>query len=253
MPGSLQKRNRVMKIETLYEDDNLIVVNKPAGLLVVPDRFNSEIPSLNRLMEAKLKQHVWVVHRLDRDTSGVICFAKNEETHKHLSMLFMEHEVKKFYAGLVTGIVVPEEGRIENMIAEHPGIPGKMIVARKGKLSVTDYRVVEQWPLYALMQFQIHTGRTHQIRVHMSYIGNPIACDELYGDGKPFFVSSIKRKYNQSEKEAQERPLLNRLALHSYKLEFELADGKLLSVEAPLPKDIAATVNQLNKWCKQTP
>ena len=242
-----------MKIEILYEDDDLVIVNKQGGMLVIPDRFNAEMPSLNKLLEAKLKQHVWIVHRLDKDTSGVICFAKNEETHKHLSMLFMEHQVRKYYAGLVTGIVDPTEGRIENMIAEHPGIPGKMIVAKKGKLAVTDYRVVEQWPLYALMQFQIHTGRTHQIRVHMSYIGHPLVCDELYGDGKPFFVSMIKRRYNQSEKEEQERPLLSRLALHAYKLEFEKADGTLVSVEAPLPKDIAATVNQLNKWTKQTP
>ena len=241
-----------MKLEILYEDNDLIVVNKPAGLLVIPDRFDSEIPSLNKVLEAKLKQHVWVVHRLDRDTSGVICFAKNEATHKHLSNLFMEHDVRKYYAGLVTGIVVPAEGRIENMIAEHPGIPGKMIVARKGKHAGTDYKVAEQWPLYALVQYQIHTGRTHQIRVHSSYIGNPIVCDELYGDGRPFFVSSIKRKYNHSEKEEQERPLLSRLALHAYKLEFERADGQLVSVEAPLPKDIAATVNQLNKWTKQS-
>lgn len=239
-----------MKIDTLYEDDDLIIVNKPAGLLVIPDRFNSELPCLNKVLEAKLKQHVWVVHRLDRDTSGVICFAKNEQTHKYLSTLFMEHDVHKYYAGLVTGIVIPPEGRIENMIAEHPGIPGKMIVAKKGKLAVTDYKVVEQWPLYALMQFQIHTGRTHQIRVHTAYIGNPIVCDELYGDGRPFFVSLIKRRYNQSDKEEQERPLLSRLALHAYKLEFERADGQLVSAEAPLPKDIAATVNQLNKWTK---
>ncbi len=241
-----------MKFDTLYEDNDLIIVNKPAGLLVIPDRFNTEIPSLNKVLETKLKQHVWVVHRLDRDTSGVIAFAKNEETHKHLSAQFMEHDVNKFYAGIVTGIVHPTESRIENMIAEHPAVPGKMIVAKKGKHAVTDYRVVEQWPLYALMQFQIHTGRTHQIRVHSAYIGNPIVCDEVYGDGKPFFVSLIKRKYNHSEKEEQERPLLSRLALHAYKLEFERADGQLVSVEAPLPKDMAATVNQLNKWTKQS-
>lgn len=240
-----------MKLDILYEDDDLIIVNKPAGLLVIPDRFNSELPSLNKLLETQLNQKVWVAHRLDRDTSGVICFAKNEQAHKYLSNLFMERDINKYYAGLVTGIVMPQEGRIENMLAEHPVIGGKMIVAKKGKTAVTDYKVAEQWPLYALMQFQIHTGRTHQIRVHMQSIGHPLVCDELYGDGKPFYVSQIKRRYKQSEKEEEERPLLSRLALHAYKLEFDKEDGQLISVEAPLPKDMAATVNQLNKWSKQ--
>jgi 23S rRNA pseudouridine955/2504/2580 synthase/23S rRNA pseudouridine1911/1915/1917 synthase len=237
-----------MKLDFLYEDDDLVVVNKPAGLLVIPDRFNSELHSLNKLLEAKLQMHTYVVHRLDRDTSGVICFAKNEVMHKYLSNLFMEHKVQKFYAGLVHGVVVPAEGRIENMIAEHPVIKGKMIVAKKGKIAVTDYKVSQQWPLYALVQVQIHTVRTHQIRVHMQSIGNPIVCDELYGDAKPFYVSQIKKRYNLSDKEEGEKPLLSRLALHAYRLAFEKPDGTLVQVDAPLPKDMAACVNQLNKW-----
>jgi len=239
-----------MQIETIYEDDDIIVVNKPAGLLVIPDRFNAELPSLNRLLEAKKGQRIWVVHRLDRDTSGVICFAKNEETHRYLSIAFQERDVNKFYAGLVTGIVIPAEGRIESPIAEHPALNGKMIVAKKGKMAVTDYKVVEQWPLYSLLQFQIHTGRTHQIRVHMQSIGHPIVCDELYGDGQPFLLSNIKRKYRMSEKDEQEKPLLSRLALHAYRIQFHKEDGKLISAEAPLPRDIAACVKQLNKWTK---
>ncbi len=239
-----------MQIETLYEDNDLIIVNKPAGLLVIPDRFNADLPSLNKLLEAKLKQQVRVVHRLDRETSGVICFAKNEASHKYLSLLFQEHEIGKFYAGLVIGRVEPEQGRIEAAITEHPVIKGKMAVAKKGKLSVTDYRVSEQWPLYALVQFQIHTGRTHQIRVHMQSIGHPIVCDELYGDGKPFYVSTIKRKYRLSDNEEAERPLLSRLALHAYRLEFTNADGKDIVAEADLPKDMLACVKQLNKWQK---
>lgn len=239
-----------MQIEILYQDDDMVIVNKPAGVLVIPDRFNSDIPSLNRMLENKLEQKIWVVHRLDRDTSGVICFAKNEEAHRYLSKLFEEHNVGKFYAGLVQGRVIPEEGRIEAPIAEHPHTKGKMVVARKGKASVTDYKVVEQWGLYSLVQFQIHTGRTHQIRVHMQSIGHPIVCDELYGDGKPFLLSTIKKKFKLSDKEETERPLLNRLALHSYRLVLTKADGTELVAEAPLPKDIAACVNQLNKWSK---
>jgi 23S rRNA pseudouridine955/2504/2580 synthase/23S rRNA pseudouridine1911/1915/1917 synthase len=239
-----------MKLETLYEDDDLIIVNKPSGLLVIPDRFDASLPCLKQLLEERLQHQMYVVHRLDRDTSGVICMAKNETAHKYLSKLFQEHEVGKFYAGLVIGRVVPESGSIETPIAEHPVIKGKMIAARKGKASLTDYRVVEQWPLYSLVQFQIHTGRTHQIRVHMQSIGHPIVCDELYGDGKPFMLSAIKRKYKLSDKEETERPLLNRLALHAYRLIFYKEDGTEVMAEAPLPKDIAACVNQLNKWAK---
>jgi len=240
-----------MKLETLYEDDDLIIVNKPAGLLVIPDRFDHELPSLNKLLEAKLHQKVWVTHRLDRDTSGVICFAKNEAAHKYLSGLFMERNVGKYYAGLVTGIVIPEEGTIETFIDEHPAVHGKMVVAKKGKLATTEYKVAEQWPLYALVQFRILTGRTHQIRVHMQSIGHPIVCDELYGDGKPFYVSLIKRKYNISKNEEEEKPLLSRLALHAYRIVFEKEDGQVIDIECPIPKDMAATVNQLNKWTAQ--
>ncbi len=237
-----------MNIEKLYEDDDLIIVNKPSGLLVVPDRFNHELPSLNKILETKAGQKIWVVHRLDRDTSGVICFAKNEQAHRYLSIMFQERDINKFYAGLVVGIVIPAEGRIESPIAEHPAVHGKMVVSKKGKIAVTDYKVVEQWPLYSLLQFQIHTGRTHQIRVHMQSIGHPIVCDELYGDGQPFLLSHIKRKYHMSGKDEVEKPLLSRLALHAYRLEFVKEDGKEIIAEAPLPKDMAACVKQLNKW-----
>jgi len=237
-----------MQIEILYEDNDLIVCNKPAGLLVIPDRFNMNLPSLGRTLEAKLGQKIWIVHRIDKDTSGVICFAKNEEAHRILSMQFQEHEVNKVYLGLVTGRMITPEGRIESAIMEHPAIGGKMIVTKKGKPSITDYKVMEQWALYTLVQFQIHTGRTHQIRVHMQSIGHPLMCDELYGDGKPFLLSSIKRKFKLSENEEAERPLLSRLALHASRLDLKKPDGTPLSVEAPLPKDMSATIKQLNKW-----
>ena len=239
-----------MQIETLFEDDDLLIVNKPAGLLVIPDRFEYGLPSLNKTLEAKTGQKIWVVHRLDRETSGVICFAKNEHYHRYLSILFQERDVHKYYAGLVTGIVVPPEGRIESPIAPHPAVPGKMVVNRKGKFAVTDYRVVEQWPLYSLLQFQIHTGRTHQIRVHMASIGHPIVCDELYGDGLPFLLSTLPSPLKLSATAEQERPLLSRLALHAYRLAFEKEDGTPVDVEAELPRDMSACVKQLNKWSK---
>ena len=238
-----------MQIDILYEDNDLVIVNKPAGMLVIPERFATETSApLNKLLEAKLGQQLWVVHRIDRPKSGALGFAKSEAMHKYLSGLFQERGVRKFYIGLLNGRVVPEEGRIEKAIVEHPAIKGKMITAKKGKASITDYKVLEQWSLYSLVQFQIHTGRTHQIRVHVQSMGNSIVCDELYGDGRPFYLSAIKKKFRLSDNEESERPLINRLALHAWKLEFEKEDGTKVSVEAPLPKDIAAAVKQLNKW-----
>lgn len=238
-----------MKPEILYEDEDFIIANKPAGVLVIPDRFDSAQPSLNKLLEAKYGHHIYVVHRLDRGTSGVICFARNEQAHKYISALFQAHNVEKYYTGLVTGRMLQQEGTIESAIAEHPVQKGKMVVTKKGKASRTDFKVLQQWPLYSLVQFRIHTGRTHQIRVHMQSIGHPIACDELYGDGKPFLLSAIKKKYNAPAFE-EEKPLMNRLALHASRLVFKTAAGNEIAVDAPLPKDIAACVNQLNKWAK---
>lgn len=239
-----------MKLTILFEDADIVVINKPAGIAVIPDRFNTEAPSINKMLEAQTGERVWVVHRLDRDTSGVLCFAKNEAAHKALSAQFQEHSAGKFYAGLVHGRVIPGEGRIENSIMEHPTIKGKMVVNRRGKASVTDYRVVEQWPLHSLVQFQIHTGRTHQIRVHMQSIGHPIVADPLYGDGAPFLLSGIKKKYRLSTKDEEEKPLLNRLALHAYRLVISDMSGAEISIEAPLPKDISACIAQLNKQMK---
>lgn len=239
-----------MKPDILYEDDDLVIVNKPAGLLVIPDRFDTEQPSLNKMMERYCGQHMYVVHRLDRGTSGVVCFAKNESAHKYMSGLFREHEVEKYYIGLVDGRVIAEHDTIETAIMEHPTKKGRMVVSAKGKESKTEYTILESWPLYTLLQFRIYTGRTHQIRVHSQSIGHPIVCDELYGDGKPFYVSTIKKKYNLGKFE-EERPLLSRLALHASKLIFKAPAGKELTIEAPLPKDISACVKQLNKWAKE--
>lgn len=237
-----------MKIETIYEDDDLIIVNKPAGLLVIPDRHDAALKSLNKILQDQLRQQVWVVHRLDRDTSGALCFAKNTDTHKYLSAAFQERSVSKYYTALVLGKTNPANGSIEKPILEHPVIKGKMVVNAKGKPSLTTYETLEQWALYSLLYLQLHTGRTHQIRVHLQSIGHPVVCDETYGDGKPFFLSNIKKKYRLSDKEESERPLLSRLALHASRLELEKEDGTRIVAEAPLPKDIAACVNQLNKW-----
>lgn len=233
----------------IFQNEDFVAVNKPAGLLTIPDREGKEV-SLKTVLKMAFGE-IFTVHRLDRDTSGLVVFALNEKTHKHLSQQFEARETTKIYQGLVLGKPVDAEGTINEPIAEHPTKRGMMTVWRKGKESITEYNVLETFRLFSWVQFRILTGRTHQIRVHMKHLGHPIACDALYGDGKPLLLSQIKTKFKLSQADEEERPLLNRLALHSAQLSFRDLSGKTVSLEAPLPKDLRATINQLAKGSKK--
>ncbi|MEO7922984.1 MAG: RluA family pseudouridine synthase [Chitinophagaceae bacterium] len=229
----------------IFETDDLVAINKPAGLLSIPDREGKEI-SLKVLLKEKYGE-IYTVHRLDKDTSGLIVFAKNENTHKFLSRQFEERQTIKIYQGLVTGSLPDKTGSINSPIAEHPAHNGTMIIHRNGKESLTEYEVMADFGIYSLVQFRIHTGRTHQIRVHMKETGHSIVCDQLYGDGKPVLVSSLKSRFKLSKDEEEEKPILKRLALHSFQLEFSAPNGETIKLEAPLPKDMRATLQQLVK------
>jgi 23S rRNA pseudouridine955/2504/2580 synthase/23S rRNA pseudouridine1911/1915/1917 synthase len=231
----------------IVENENWVALNKPSGLLSIPDREGKEI-SLKQLLKDKYG-NIFTVHRLDKDTSGLIIFAKNEAAHKQLSLQFEGRLTKKIYLGLVIGSPMEKTGSIDAPMGEHPAKNGSMIVHRKGKDALTDYEVLEDFGVYAWLQFQIHTGRTHQIRVHAKEMGHPIVCDPLYGDGKPVLLSSLKhKKFKLSKNELEERPLLNRLALHAYQLNFTDSDNKTIKLEAALPKELKALLQQLNKW-----
>jgi 23S rRNA pseudouridine1911/1915/1917 synthase len=239
-----------MKIDELivYSDDDVVAVNKPSGLLTIPDR-EGKGDSLKEMLQKKFPE-IFTVHRLDRDTSGIVVFARNEKIHRHLSMQFENRETEKYYNGLVLGTPPQDSGTINEPISEHPTKKGCMTVYRKGKESITDYEVLDSFRLFSWMRFRIHTGRTHQIRVHMKHIGSPIACDPLYGDGKPVFISQIKNNYKLSQHDDEERPMLSRLALHASELKIHGREGKQYHFEAPLPKDMKAIVQQLKKWKK---
>ena len=232
----------------LFHNESFIAINKPSGLLTIPDREGKEI-SLKGLLQERFNQ-VFTVHRLDRDTSGIVVFALNETMHKHLSQQFEARETRKIYNGLVLGKPAEEEGIINEPIAEHPNRKGYMTVWRKGKESITEYKLLENFRYFSWMEFRILTGRTHQIRVHMKHLGHPIACDPMYGDGKPLFISQIKRDYKLSQAQDEERPILSRLALHAAQLNFTGIDGEDIMLEAPLPKDLRASINQLSKRVK---
>lgn len=237
-----------LKIDILFENDEFVAISKPSGLLSVPDREGKEV-SLKTLLNDRY-QNIWTVHRLDKDTSGVIVYAKGERTHKYLSGLFEGREVEKYYLGWVHGVPVQPTGTIEAAIMEHPVKRGMMVTNKKGKNAITDYEVQETFGMCSLLKFRIHTGRTHQIRVHMKQLGHPILCDPLYGDGKPLLLSSIKRKFNLSRDAESERPLLNRLALHAAELRFTDKNKVLHVLEGALPKDLKAVWQQLHKWKK---
>jgi 23S rRNA pseudouridine955/2504/2580 synthase/23S rRNA pseudouridine1911/1915/1917 synthase len=229
----------------IYENDDLVALNKPSGLLSIPDRKGDDI-SLKVMLKEKYG-NIFTVHRLDRDTSGLIIFAKNELSHRELSIQFEGRQTIKIYQGLVVGSPAEKKGTINAPIAEHPALNGTMIVHQKGKESITDYEVLEDFGIYSLVQFRIHTGRTHQIRVHMKNIGYPVVCDVVYGDGKPVLVSSLKSKFKLSRDVEEEQPILGRLALHSFQLSFSDMQSKTIELEAPLPKDMRATMQQLAK------
>lgn len=249
---AFQQRKISMRAEwqLLAETDNWVAINKPAGLLSVPDREGKEI-SLKKLLQLKYG-NIFAVHRLDRETSGVILFAKNELTHRELSLQFEQRTTIKIYSGLVIGKPEQVNQLIDSPIKEHPGIAGKMIIHRNGKPSQTEYTVLETLTPYSWVSFQLHTGRTHQIRIHMQSIGYPLVCDPLYGDGQPVLLSRFKPKFKLSKQEEAEKPLLNRLALHASLLKFQEKDGSTITIEAELPKDLHVSMLQLRKYARKT-
>lgn len=238
-----------MKYEIVLKTDAFLVINKPAGLLSIPDRLGVEISLKDLLKQAY--DAIFTVHRLDKDTSGLIVFARNEAEHKFLSKAFEARDVAKFYEGIVSGRPTEDAGTIDEPIMEHPGKKGTMVINRRGRAAVTDYKLLEDYGKFSHLQFQIHTGRTHQIRVHSQFLGHPILCDPIYGDGKPVFLSAFKKKFNLSKNELEERPLLARLALHAKRLVFTDSAGTTHDLEAQLPRDLRALLQQAEKNLKK--
>jgi 23S rRNA pseudouridine1911/1915/1917 synthase len=234
-----------LPIDIIFENDHFVAINKPAGLLSIPDREGNDI-SLKTMLKSKYG-NIFTIHRLDRDTSGIIVFAKDEATHRYLSTAFEERNVEKYYLGIVSGVIPEKQGTIDAPIAENQSRRGVMIIHKRGKEAVTDYEVQEEFGKFSLVQFRIHTGRTHQIRVHMQKLGHPIVCDELYGDGLPVLLSSFKYGYKLSKNEEEERPILSRLGLHAQRLKLKDADGAVHDLQAEMPKDMRALLQQLRK------
>ena len=241
-------------LDVLYEDENLIAVNKPAGLLVTPDRWNPSIPTIQDMLREYIRRQVGgghpnirVVHRLDKDTSGVTILAKNVKTQTYLSRQFEKGEVNKTYYAIVRGVMQKDEGVINFPLLESTKKPGVMTVNKKGKQSISLYKVLERFADSTFVEVNPLTGRTHQVRVHLMSSGYPLLFDPIYGEATPLYLSQFKKDYKA--KSEKEKPFLSRLTLHSFRLSLrEPAEEKTLVLEAPLPDDFARTLRYLRKF-----
>lgn len=232
--------------EILFEDNDVLVVNKPPYLPVIPLREPNQLPSLKEQLD-KVYDNIMIVHRLDKNTSGALVFAKNAESHRTLSMDFENRNVHKRYHAVVYGRPQSNEGEIHAPISKTMNYSGKYTVQAGGRDSLTEYKIIEEliYP-YFLVEFNLITGRTHQIRVHAEYAGFPLAVDPLYGHASEFYLSSVKKRFN-IKKHEEERPLLFRNSLHARYIDFKHpTSGKLVSIKAPHFKDFRAFLNQLN-------
>ena len=233
-------------LEVLHSDEAILVVSKPSGVPSVHDAMQPE-QDVQTLLSAQFGE-LWVVHRLDKETSGVLVLARSAEAHARLSEQFETREVEKVYHALVRG-----EPRWDERVIDAPLLPNgdrrhrTVVDAEDGKPSVTRVRVVRRFKGLSLVEARPETGRTHQIRVHLASIGSPIVCDPLYGDGKPLLLSQFKRAYRPTAGQ-DERPLLGRLGLHASSIEFaHPATGARVRFEAPYAKDFGASLNQMGK------
>lgn len=229
-PKEIELKAQDIPIEIIYEDDDIIVVNKPKGLVVHPANGNPDGTLVNAIM-AICKDSLsgiggeirpGIVHRLDKDTSGLLIVAKNDIAHINMSNQIKNREVKKTYIALVRGTVPEDEATINMPIGRSTKDRKKMAVTRNGKEAITHFKVLERYNTqkgtYTLLQIKIDTGRTHQIRVHMSEIGHPVIGDKVYSNGK-----------NEFGVEGQ--------CLHAKILEFKHPiTGKQMHLEAPLPQ-----------------
>ena len=243
----------------MFEDDHLLALDKPAGLLTSPDRYDPRRPNLMKLLHAAIAagkpwarerglNYLMNAHRLDFETSGVILLAKNKPALVALANLFGSEKPLKKYVALVQGL--PEKNEFEGnaKLAPHPLKIGLMRVDPKnGKKSKTRFAVLEKFSGYALLRCEPLTGRTHQIRVHLRHAGLPIVGDELYG-GKKFWLSRLKRDYRLTPGR-EERPLISRVALHAEELTLpHPVTGEILKITAPWPKDLKVAVRYLRQF-----
>ena len=246
------------KLDIFYEDKDLIVINKSAGITMHPGAGNYDQTLVNALINYSGKKlsnvsdelRPGIVHRIDKDTSGLVLIAKNNKSHEHLSNQFAKHTIKRVYQTLIWGKLRPQNGKIETLITRSSKNRQMMEVGiKRGKKSITNYKTIEVFennkvPTFSLVECILETGRTHQIRVHMSYKGNNILGDKKYK--KKF------KKFNKIDPNLEKEILkLDRQFLHAKSLGFvHPKTGKIFEFESKLPKDLEKLLKRLRNTCK---
>lgn len=225
-----------IKLEIVYEDDDMAVINKPQGMVVhpAPGSYNHTLVNallyyFDKISDGSDAIRPGIVHRIDKDTSGLLVVAKNNFAHENLAKQIGEHSAFRHYVALVEGIVKEDSGTIDKPIARDKLDRKKMAVCDEGKQAITHYKVIERFNNYTLVEFVLETGRTHQIRVHCKFIGHPIVGDKTYG--------FAKQKFN-----------LNGQLLHACKLELnQPTSHKRMSFVAPMPQYFTNIIKKLKK------
>ena len=246
-------------LEIIYEDEWLALVNKPANMVVHPAKGNWSGTLVNALQfhfsalsNANGTYRAGIVHRLDRDTSGVILIAKEENTHRELAAMFANRKVFKEYAAITAGELDRDSDYIEGRIIHHPTDRTKMWVTddksdEDAKDACTFYEVAERFRGYTFVRVQPRTGRTHQIRVHLASVGCPVLADKAYGGRDHLRLSDLNGKMPGADDEV----LINRQALHAFRLRFQHPRlGRWMEFEAPLPEDFLGTLEAIRRWRK---
>jgi tRNA pseudouridine32 synthase/23S rRNA pseudouridine746 synthase len=233
-------------IPILYLDASLLVINKPAGLPSLPDGYDTGAPHVRKLLEPHLGR-VWIVHRLDRGTSGVLLLARSAEIHQALNSQFEKRQVSKIYHALVHGCPKWDSKTVEARLRVDVGHKHRTVIDQsRGKPAVTHLRVLERFAAYALVEAVPETGRTHQIRAHLAALGHPLLADELYGSylKKNAAVQEADPITNPAHKQA----LMPRLGLHAWKLSIEHpVQHTVLHFEAPYPEDFTQALEHLRQ------
>lgn len=250
-------------LDIVYEDDDVLIVNKPSGMVVHPGHGNYEGTLINALShylgisqgpEAEDERMGILVHRIDKDTSGLLAVAKNLPAQTNLAKQFFDHSIDRRYQAIVWGDLKEDEGTIEGTIGRDPNDRLRYKVYEdedRGKHAVTHYRVLERFGYVTLVECKLETGRTHQIRVHMSSMGHPIFNDDRYG-GSEIRKGTIYAKYKQFIQNCFE--ICPRQALHAKTLGFEHpVSGQWLQFDSEIPEDMTALLCKWRKYCNQMP
>jgi 23S rRNA pseudouridine955/2504/2580 synthase/23S rRNA pseudouridine1911/1915/1917 synthase len=233
------------EIGILYQDESVLIINKPTAYLSMPDRFELESPVVLRELEAGYGR-LWPIAPPDLDSSGMLLAARTEAANKALATSFEAGEVRRAYRAVVRGRPSWKQTSCDLPLVVDGDRKHRTIIDGTGKAALTEVTVLGVYGGLALVEAVPVTGRTHQVRVHLAALGYPVICDPLYGDNQPLFLSKIKRRWKGDPR--SERPLMLRAAIHSWSVDFpHPQDAEVRHFEAPYPRDMRALVNQLEK------